>query len=50
MNYKINLITDWQNKDLKCHYCGTTKSVKYAVSLNGSTVCACNKCVLKYCK
>ena len=44
----MKLIPNWQNKNLKCHYCGTTKSVKYAVSNYGAVVCACNRCVLKY--
>lgn len=42
---KFSLIKDWQNKGLKCNFCGTTKSVKYSVSMNGAVVCSCNKCV-----
>lgn len=51
----MKLIPDWQNKLLKCHFCKTTKSVKYAVELFGAIcdnkrleVCACNKCALMY--
>ena len=44
----LKLIENWQNKDLKCHFCGKTKSVKYALSRNGAVVSACNECVLKY--
>ena len=44
----LKLIENWQNKDLKCHFCETTKDVKYAVSMNGAVVCACGKCIPKY--
>lgn len=44
----LKLIDNWQNKNLKCHFCGTTKSVKYVFSRNGAVVCACNKCISKY--
>lgn len=46
----LKLIENWQNKNLKCHFCGSPEDVKYAVSMNGAVVCACNKCVTKYIK
>lgn len=52
---KIRPIPDWQNKNLRCDFCDSTKSVKYTmeipdpiVSSGYSDVCACNKCVLRY--
>lgn len=51
----MKLIEDWQKRKLKCHFCGTTKSVKYSVkvldpviSSKQTEVCCCNKCILKY--
>lgn len=44
----LTIIPNWQNKHLKCHCCGTTKRVKYEVSMNGAVVSACNKCVIKF--
>ena len=31
----VNLkpITDWSNKDLRCHFCDATKSVKYETAV-----------------
>lgn len=43
--YKI--IPDWWRKKLICYYCGTNKSVKYAVRSGVSTVYCCNKCITK---
>ena len=49
----MKLIPNWQNKLLKCQFCGTTKSVKYTVELHGANceikpleLYACNKCAL----
>jgi hypothetical protein len=49
----MKLIPNWQDKLLQCHFCGTNKSVKYAVELHGAVcdnkpleVCACNRCAL----
>ena len=51
----MKLIPKWQDKLLRCHFCGTNKSVKYAVELHGAIcdnkpleVCACNRCALLY--
>ena len=44
----MQLIPNWQDKNLECHFCKTTKSVKYAVYMGGTVVCACSKCALKY--
>lgn len=45
----MQLIENWQNKELYCFYCGSNKSIKYITTVtkpNGKTasVCACNKC------
>lgn len=49
----MKIIPNWLNKLLKCHFCGTTKSVKYTIELHGAIcdnkpleVCVCNKCAL----
>lgn len=45
----MKLIPNWQDKSLRCHFCGTTKSVKYTVESNDNKsqeVYACNKCAL----
>ena len=51
----MKYIPDWQNKLLRCHFCGTTKSVKYTIELHGAIcdnkpleVCVCNKCALMH--
>jgi transcription elongation factor Elf1 len=44
----MKFIPNWKDKSLKCHFCGTTKSVKYVVELYGVEVCTCNRCVLKH--
>lgn len=44
----LRVIPNWEEKKLKCHFCGTQKSVKYAVSIYGAVKCACNKCALKF--
>lgn len=41
-------IPNWQNKGLTCHFCKTTKSVKYATNIGGAVVPACNKCILTH--
>jgi len=48
----MKIIENWQDKNLKCHFCGETRSVKYEVltlvkNEGLKTVCACNLCVLK---
>lgn len=47
----MKIIENWQDKNLKCHFCGETRSVKYEVITlvkdeGLKSVCACNKCVL----
>lgn len=47
----MKLIENWQDKSLKCHFCGETRSVKYeALTLVKNeglkTICLCNKCAL----
>lgn len=53
----MDFIPDWRTKNLKCHFCGETRSVKYKTKIlevNNSKVnnkmerevYACNKCIL----
>ena len=49
----MRVIPDWRNKNLRCHLCGETRSVKYAVEVfdpvidnKPTEVCVCNKCAL----
>ena len=48
----MKLIPDWQNKNLTCHFCGETRSVKYELEIHDfesdtpKVVCVCNKCAL----
>lgn len=55
MGFTIN--PNWQNEDLKCHFCGKTKSVKYKTKIiivdtipnnedPEKEVCICNRCAL----
>jgi transcription elongation factor Elf1 len=51
----MKLIPDWSNKNLQCHFCGATKSVKYTMEVlnpvvdnKPTEVCVCNKCALRY--
>lgn len=43
----MKYIEGWQNWKLRCHFCGQTKSVKYAVRLKGRVVACCNRCALE---
>lgn len=43
---KFNLISEWNKKNLECHFCGTSKSVKYESNINGKKICVCNRCVI----
>ena len=47
-------IPNWQGRNLRCHFCGTNLSVKYAVKIfdpvvsdKPTKVCSCNKCVAR---
>ena len=48
----MKLIPNWQRENLRCYFCGDTRSVKYELEIHGFTgnfpkvVCACNKCAL----
>jgi hypothetical protein len=49
------LISNWRNKNLRCHFCGETRSVKYTMKIfdpivdsKSTEVCVCNKCALRY--
>ena len=51
----FKLIPDWNKRNLRCHFCGATKSAKYemevfdpVVDSKPSKVCVCNRCVLRY--
>ena len=51
----MRIIEDWWNKNLRCHFCGEIRSVKYekevfdpVVSNKPTKVCVCNKCVLRF--
>lgn len=51
----MKLIPDWRNKNLRCHFCDETRSVKYTMKIfdpvvdnKPTEVCVCNKCVLRY--
>ena len=46
LSMKFILIPNWNKKDLRCHFCGTNKSVKYESNVDGEKVCVCNRCVL----
>ena len=57
MSFTIN--SNWRNENLKCYFCGETKSVKYKTTLividsipvdardAEREVCICNKCALR---
>jgi hypothetical protein len=50
----MELIHNWQERDLTCGFCGSKKSVKYKIPViiidtipigeQTNEVCACNKC------
>ena len=50
----FKLIPDWQNSNIRCYFCGSTKSVKYEKKIfdpvlddtKPSTVYVCNRCAL----
>lgn len=51
----MKYLPDWQNKNLRCHFCGETRSVKYTVRIfdpviseRPTEVCCCNKCALLF--
>ena len=51
----MKYIPNWQNKNLRCHFCGETRSVKYetevldpVISDKPTMVCVCDKCALRY--
>lgn len=41
---KLNILVDRNNA--KCHFCGSTVSIKYLIKHNGKDVPCCNKCAL----
>lgn len=46
----MKIIPNWQDKNLLCHFCGETRSVKYFVTLGvgklSDNVPCCNRCAL----
>lgn len=52
----IKLIPDWQNRNIRCYFCGSSKSVKYEKKIfdpvlddtKPSTVYICNRCALTH--
>ena len=53
----MKYISNWQEKNLRCHFCGETRSVKYEtevlvldpiISDKPTMVCVCNKCALRF--
>ena len=51
----MKIIENWQDKNLRCHFCGETRSVKYTMKIfdpvvddKPTEVCVCNKCVLQH--
>lgn len=54
---KFKIIPDWREKNLRCHFCGATKSVKYEMKIldpvvdsKPTKVCVCNRCATFYIK
>ena len=52
---KMRIISNWQEKNLRCNFCGETRSVKYetevfdpVISDKPTLVCVCNRCVFRY--
>lgn len=41
----MNIIAEWQSKNLRCSVCGSDKSVKYR---NKNGLAMCNKCIPTY--
>lgn len=53
IDVKLRLIPNWHERNLICHFCGETRSVKYSMQVynpiasnNVTEVCVCNKCAL----
>lgn len=51
----MKVIPDWRINNFRCHFCGETESVKYAIKIFDPTidnkpmeVAVCNKCALRY--
>lgn len=49
----LKVVENWQNRDIACHFCLETRSVKYTVTVIDPTiketpteVYCCNKCAL----
>jgi hypothetical protein len=56
-NMGLTLNPNWHKENLKCHFCGETRSVKYKTKIiiidtipndeeTEKEVCVCNKCAL----
>lgn len=51
----MRLISNWRNKNLRCHFCDKTESVKYTMKVFDPVidskpvyVYVCNKCAARY--
>lgn len=51
----MKIIDNWQTKQLRCHFCGETRSVKYEMDVvdpvvdnKPTKVAVCNKCALTH--
>lgn len=49
MKKKIELIPNWNKRNLGCYFCGETRSVKYLMTIDKFPykVFCCNKCACK---
>ena len=53
----MNIIPNWKERNLRCHFGGETRSVKYEIEVfdpvidsKPNNVCICNMCALRYAK
>ena len=48
----MKIVPNWQNKNVRCYFCGETRSVKYTVCIEEydyhDTVYCCNQCALRF--
>lgn len=50
----LKVVENWDKKNLRCYFCGETKSVKYSIEIfdpvlaeNPTRVCVCNRCAMR---
>lgn len=51
----MNIILNWKERNLICHFCGEARSVKYeienfdpVIDSKPNNICICNMCALRY--